>query len=162
MAEMKETKSDAIQPAVVDYHPRFDQQRIEATAIKAHARSEASILSSTIVQGNNSPGISNGQQTTFTITFSVPDATLNFRCLIQPEISLYVDSVAAANQLPSGSAIDETQWQVIGPWMDVDASDGRNMVMKLYILNISAGASKLLILRVRARGISQTDSETTA
>lgn len=63
---------------------------------------------------------------------------------------IYIGSVAAANKLPGGSAIDESQWQVIGPFFDYDKwteagfSKHQDFVC-LYIRNISAGSSIVIV-----------------
>lgn len=71
------------------------------------------------------------------------------------ERAVYVNSVAAANLLPGGSAIDESQFQVIGNNFSLIDTAGAavndsQLVNHWYCRNISAGAVTLVIhVRVR-------------
>ncbi len=78
----------------------------------------------------------NGDQAVLTFTLSTKDHTKLFAV---PNFTLYQDSVASANALPGGSSIDETEYQFIGPWHDWASTDNKNVKVKLFILNISAG-----------------------
>lgn len=65
-------------------------------------------------------------------------------------VSIYVGSVAAANLLPGGSGIDESQWQIIGPYFDYAEWEAESFAkhkdhVTLYIRNISAGSQTLII-----------------
>ena len=65
-------------------------------------------------------------------------------------VSVYVGSVAAANLLPGGSGVDESQWQVIGPYFDYSEWESAGFpahedYVTLYIRNISAGSQTLII-----------------
>jgi hypothetical protein len=69
------------------------------------------------------------------------------------EQSLYVGSVAAANVLPGGSAVTESDWQVIGPIpsllkADGDETEPYERCFQTYVRNASAGPLDV-ILRYR-------------
>ena len=64
-----------------------------------------------------STATSNGTQSTLTLNLNQPDG---YELLGIVYTAIYVGSVSDANQLPSGSNIDETQWTVIGPFYDFD------------------------------------------
>jgi len=90
--------------------------------------------------------------------------------IAEPEFSLWEGSISSANLLPGGSNIDESQWQIIGPWnewtegaviglsgaFDVAIPED-TVVSKIYIRNISAGASTDAIARVRVRYLTNAD-----
>lgn len=106
---------------------------------------------------SGSATLANGDQAVYTITTSSDSGA---KVNVGADVSLYVGSVAAANQLPGGSGIDESQWQVIGPWNDLQATDSINHKVKVYVRNISAGSSTV-ILNTKSRVIvnSPTPSE---
>ena len=109
-------------------------------------RLDGIIVSTGTASGSTTLG--NGDQTVFTITTtSGSGAKVN----VASDVTLYIGSVAAANQLPGGSAIDESQWQVIGPWNDWGATDNVNVKTLIYVRNISAGSQSVLL-----RTISRT------
>jgi len=83
----------------------------------------------------------NGDQAVITATLETEN---NTKLLAILDSSLYVTSVADSNQLPSGSGVDETQYQIIGPWYDWGSTDNKNVKVKLYVLNISAGTVTVL------------------
>jgi len=83
----------------------------------------------------------NGDQAVITATLETEN---NTKLLAILDSSLYVGSVTDANQLPTGSAINETQYQIIGPWYDWGSTDNKNVKVKLYVLNISAGTVTVL------------------
>ena len=82
-----------------------------------------------------------GQQALITWTLETTNAD---KLMATMDLTIYVGSVLAANQLPGGSTIDETTYQIIGPWYDWGATDNKNVKVKLYILNISAGTVTIL------------------
>jgi len=102
--------------------------------------------------GTDTQTLSNGDWYCWAITISNKAGA---KIQTQLDTSLYIGSVAAANQLPGG-AIDASQWQVIGPWPDWGATDNISTVWRVYVRNISAGASKDVLLRIRARAIANT------
>lgn len=66
------------------------------------------------------------------------------------ERSVYVGSVVAANLLPGGANIDESQWQLVGDRFTTIDADGtavplNELVNHYYIRNISAGTVNLII-----------------
>ena len=79
----------------------------------------------------------NGEQAVITFTISTTDGS---KLLANLDVTFYVGTVTAANALPGGSGIDETQFQMIGPWTDWASTDNKNVKTKVYILNISAGS----------------------
>ena len=94
--------------------------------------------------------IGNNVQILLTHTISQEN---NAKILAIPDFSIYIGSVTTATQLPGGSSIDESEWQVIGPWNDWGTTDNRNSKTKLYVRNVSAGDS-LVIFRVKSRFIT--------
>ena len=100
--------------------------------------------------------IGNNVQVLLTHTISQQN---NAKIFAVPDISIYLGSVVAANQLPGGSGVDESLWQVIGPWNDWGSTDNRNSKTKLYVRNISAG-STLVIFEVKARYITNYQDAT--
>lgn len=129
---------------------RIDQKGLLPTAIKNRLLGDIVLLSAT---ASSSATISNGQQATFTITTA---SISNQRIMNVEDIALYVGSVADANQLPGGSAIDESQWQVIFMGNDWNSTDDNNVVNIVYVRNISAGASKDVLIRAQSRVIVNT------
>lgn len=109
-----------------------------------------------LVQGTNSASgsfeLDNGEWVIFTISV-VNDA--GAKILTTVDLTLYVDSVSADNALPGGDNIDESQWQIIGPWNDLRATDGVGQEIKVYIRNISAGTQTVLV-NAQARVIPNT------
>lgn len=79
----------------------------------------------------------NGEQAVITHTLETNNESKLFAIV---DMSLYVGTVTANNQLPGGSAVDETDYQIIGPMYDWGATDNKNVKVKLFILNISAGS----------------------
>lgn len=53
------------------------------------------------------------------------------------DISLYEDTETAANQIGVGSSVDESQWQVIGPFNDWGTTDDFNIKTNIYVRNTS-------------------------
>ncbi len=109
--------------------------------------------------------ISNGEDTVFTLVFiNQMDADM----IAEPEFSLWKTSVSAANLIPNGSGIDMSQFQIVGPWnewTEVLLTDGAidvavpkfAIVSRIYIRNISAGASTVIVARARVRYITNFD-----
>jgi len=79
-------------------------------------------------------------------------------------IAVYIGSIAPENELPGGSAVDESQWQVIGPFFSHSSWNSSGFARyleysKLYIRNISAG-SQLVIFKNKWRYLSPRESST--
>jgi len=109
-------------------------------------------------QAEGSTTLANGEQVVFNIE-TISKAGV--RVLALPDISIYIGTVTTTNQLPGGSAIDESQWQVIGPWQDLASTDGNNVRTIVYVRNINAGSS-VVTLQVKSRLITNRLDVTTA
>lgn len=118
---------------------RYGQRNIFPQSVSVRAFNDVIKLSET---GSASTSLGNGDQVVITNTLS---QKYGARLLSFVDISVYVDSVATTSQLPGGTSIDESNWQVIGPWYDWAATDGQNVKILLYIRNISAGSVTLYI-----------------
>lgn len=107
--------------------------------------------------------LSNGDEAIFTI--SLASATSRdglIRFFSVPDVSLYLGTVADANQIPSISGtVTNSQWTVIGPWNDWGATNNYNVKTKIYIKNVSAGASKVVLLRSKNRYIANAPTGAT-
>lgn len=136
----------------MDILPTAVKNRLFGDIIRTIPNDFTTSLSST------SPTLNNGDQVLFTVTTS---SNIGSTMLAIPDLSFYVDSVADANKLPGGSGIDESQWQMIGPWFDWAATDNRNHITKVYIRNISAGAV-VVTARARVRFITNINAGTTS
>lgn len=101
--------------------------------------------------------LGNGDQALFIITTS---SNSGAKVLVNVDVALYVGSVSDATQLPGGGSVDESQYQVIGPFSDWDDSDGNNNVHKIYVRNISAGSVNVL-LRTASRVIVNSATPST-
>lgn len=62
--------------------------------------------------------------------------------LTVPDITLYEGSIAAANQIPNGSSITPSDYQIVGPWQDERANNGSDTVTKVYLRNVATVVSK--------------------
>lgn len=129
---------------------RTKQQNITPTAIKNRHFGNIIQLGSLITQ---TATLSNGQQTTFSITTTSQG---NSRNLSIPDITLYVGSVATNNRLPGGSNVTASQWQVVFMGNDWLLNDGKNTVTQVFVRNISAGASQTVIMQAKRRSLSPT------
>lgn len=118
---------------------RVGQRSIMPQSVSVRAFSDVIKLSLT---ASGSTTLGNGEQVLFTNSLTQEQ---DARLMSIVDMSLYVGSLATSNQLPGGSSIDESDWQVIGPWYDFASSDGRNIKVLLYVRNISAGSSTLLL-----------------
>ncbi len=98
-------------------------------------------------EATGSTVLGNGDQALFTITTS---SNSGAKVMVAADIAVYIGTAVTANQLPGGASIDESQWQVIGPWNDFESSDGINTKTLVYIRNISAG-SQTVILKTASR-----------
>src|SRR3990167_4391424 len=100
--------------------------------------------------GTGTATLSNGEQSVFTI---ITTADSGGKVFVVADVTLYIGSVDADNQLPGGSTTDESAWQVIGPWADWGATDNTNHITRIYVRNISACASQSVLLRTISRAI---------
>lgn len=144
------TQQETIQPqsfAQRDRFKRVSQRDILPQAVKT--RSLGDVIRRT-AQAQGSQELDNGEQVVFEVE-TVSKAGV--RVLAIPDISVYVGSATSANQLPGGSSIDESDWQFIGPWQDLAATDGNTVNTIVYVRNISAGTSTV-ILQVKSRLIT--------
>lgn len=101
---------------------------------------------------SGSTTLNNGDAVTFTMTTaSLSKGILN----AEPDTTLYLGTVSTNTAFPDGSGIDMSQWQIMGPYTDWgSASANKNDVKtKVYIRNISAGASQTILFRGWARVI---------
>lgn len=88
--------------------------------------------------------LNNGDQV---LNQSLVTANSKERIIVSVERATYVGSVSAVNLLPLGSAVDESQWQVIGPFNGIYKIVGSAAIEteeyenanQLYVRNISAG-----------------------
>ena len=127
---------------------RFTQREVFPTTVKSRLLGKIVGVSAL---GSSTGTVGNGDQVVFSITTSTSSGSL---LISIPDVTLYVGSIASANQLPGGSSIDESQWQVIFMGNDWNDTDGNNTVYQIYVRNISAGASKDVILRTVSRAIT--------
>jgi len=132
---------DTIQSSVFTQRDRFkrvSQRDVLPTAIKGRN------ISNVIFGAESSSAsttLGNGEQAVLSTSLSQND---KYELIGIPYIAIYIGTVTDNNELPGGSAVDESQWQMIGPKYDYDAwSDNlfpRHIeYAHLYIRNISAG-----------------------
>lgn len=99
-------------------------------------------------------GVANGNQV---VLYYTTESVHGNVVMSDPDISFYIGSVAADNQLPGGASIDESQWQMIGPFTDWGATDNKNSIKLIYIRNISAGTVDI-IAKGRSRFIANVNA----
>lgn len=130
---------------------RSSQQSITPTAVKT--RFFAQNTSLTNVATATSAVLANGDRAVFIIT--IASNTGDDIMAGEVYISLYVDSVAAANLLPGGSGVDESKWQVQGPFYYFDSWNGKTTQAKLIVVvrNLTAG-NHAIVLKEQAKYIS--------
>ena len=102
---------------------------------------------------SGSTTLSNGQGATFTITTT---ATSGNRTMTIHDYAIYIGSVSGNNVLPNGASIDMTKWIVSSFTNDWNDTDFLNTVTKVYVQNVSAGASQTVIIEARARFIQNS------
>lgn len=136
---------------------RIYQEDLAPSAVKPRAVSEDFIISSDHLSASTT--LSNGEYATLTITTSQEN---NSKIFAVPDISIYIGSVADANQLPTGIGADSDEWQVIGPWNDWGATDNLNVKTKLFVHNLSAGATQSVLFRVKVRYLSNLPDASSA
>lgn len=123
---------------------KITQRNIRPAAVKSRNLADFVFRSG---EASASTTLGNNDQAVVTFTADQNDS---YPILGFPYIAIYVGSVAAANQLPGGSNIDESQWQVIGPFKDFESWDNNLYILdkeyaKLYIRNVSAGSSTVYV-----------------
>lgn len=131
--------------------PRISQRDLLPTATKIRSLGDIIILGALY---SASATLSNGNDTVFTLTTTSIDSSRNF-CI--PDMSLYLTSVSSANQIPGGSNITMSQWEVIFMGNDYQTTDSKKSISKVYIRNISAGASKVVLFRATSRVINNSN-----
>ena len=93
---------------------RASQRDILPSAIKPRILGD--VAASTTATVAATAALNNGDQAVITITIT---HNREFDILsAETYLSLYQGSVTSANQLPGGSSVDESQWQIIGPFYD--------------------------------------------
>jgi hypothetical protein len=90
--------------------------------------------------------IATGADTLFEVVIRT-DSGERFQPII--ESALYVGGVLAATRLPGGGIVDESKWQIIGPFRSLSKSDGTEtdpgeVCFQLYVRNISNGTVDVL------------------
>ena len=146
--------------------PRVSQRDILPSAAKSRSLGNIIKLQDT---GSASVTLNNGDDTILDILIiNNKDANI----IVEPEISLYQTSVAEANLIPFGASVDASEFQIIGPWnewtgvekfTDIGADEeipSFATLTHMYIRNISAGASTVILARVRDRYITNQDDTT--
>ncbi len=102
-----------------------------------------------IIQTSNTVTISttfnNGDDKTAVFTFT---STSKAKLEGQVDLAAYIDSVASNNSFINGANFNPSQWIVIGPFYDLDATDGKNVIYKLRIKNVSAGSHTVVVKAV--------------
>lgn len=139
--------------------PRLRNRDILPTAVKS--RNLDNIIFGSIPD-ETTFSIGNGSQVA--ISFAITQSGL-YEMKGDLYFAIYIGSVADANQLPGGSGIDETDWQIIGPYFDYndweDAGFPKHKdFITLYMLNISAGTVDVII-QSRWKYISPREGGTT-
>src|SRR3990167_8292821 len=131
--------------------PRISQRGIMPTAVKSRSFGNVIKLQETVTLTTT---MNNGDELIVDLLI-INNQSANI--IVEPEFSIYQDSVSAANLIPFGSAIAPAEYQIIGPWNEwtgvevftVDADDpipSRAVLSHIFIRNISAGASTPIII----------------
>lgn len=132
---------------IVDSVQRVSRRNVEPTAVRSGMISDVVAVTNVALATTT---LNNGEQAVFTTTVtSYGEAEL----MAEVYTAFYIDTEDSAHELPGGTSIDESQWQVIGsyhPYNSWDASEDISKV-SFYIRNISAGASKTVIYRARTK-----------
>lgn len=140
-------------PENIQASKRISQKDILPNAIKNRLLGDIVGITNT---ASGTTTLNNGQDTTFTATVSNTQGAV---IMAVADCSLYQTSVAAAQELPSGGSVDESQFYFaqLGPnnW---NSTDNKNGVSKVYIRNISAGAATDVLIRIQYRTITNVPS----
>src|SRR3990167_7536951 len=94
----------------IEQRQRISQRDILPTAIKGRSLSGFIFVSDV---GTASTAMGNGDPAYITFTLTQDK---EFEIFGENYISTYVRNITTANLLPGGSGVDESQWQVIGPF----------------------------------------------
>lgn len=92
-----------------------------------------------------------GDNVIFTIT---TEHSQGLRIFITAHISVYEGSVSAANKIQGGDNIGNTDYELT-IWPDWGATNNKNVVHRVWVLNNSGGPEDILI-RVNSRFIVET------
>jgi hypothetical protein len=135
---------------------RIGQQDILPNALKTRLLGDIVQRTATATGNTGAGNFDNGEQIVFGITVSSTD---NPMLMGAPEISLYVDSDGVGNnQLPGGTAIDETlyQWSWWLDWHKPNSAgnNSNNLYFSVYGLNIAGGAGRVLYIDTWCRLLS--------
>lgn len=146
---------------------RISQRDILPTSVKSRSLGQIVSVSDNL---EASVTLNNGDDTIFTLLLiNNRDADL----IAEPEFSLWETSISSANLIPNGSSIDMSQYQILGPWnewSEIVIADGSvdvaiptlAVASRIYVRNISAGASTVIVVRARVRYITNQDVTTTS
>lgn len=129
---------------------RIKQQNLIPNAVKG--RNLGRVIQETAT-GTASITLSNGQETTFTITTQSINRGVLLFCI--PDITLFVGSVALGNALPGGANVTSSAYQVVFLGNDWGSTDDNNVVTKVFVRNVSAG-TQTIILKTQSRVITNT------
>ena len=130
--------------------PRLKNKNLLPTIVKNRNLGNIVLLSSISI---GTATLSNTDEVVFAVTTSAKNGQ---RIFCVPDISVYVGTVTAANQLPGGSSITESDWQIVFMGNDLNTTDSFNTKTDVYIRNISAGASQVVTIRTQSRVIVNT------
>jgi len=156
MAKQKNTLFPIVAPADRPVPPRINQQKIQPSAIRGRHFGGVPLFSTD--SATASATLANGDDAVLTVDTYTPNSDLNLPNLTNVDISFYAGTVAAANELPGGASVTESNWQVIGPinsWQQTQAQ--RKTTTLLYIRNISNGSTDINI-NTRSRAVAKTDT----
>lgn len=124
------------------FNRRVRRRDIKSTALAQEGMGSISAKGSLIATAVTTLG--NGEQSVITGTLSSEKEFDLFG--VEPYFAFYVGGISSANQLPGGSGIDESQWQMINVGYNYAAWNKSKYQAKYtyYIRNISAGAGKVI------------------
>ncbi len=148
---------------------RVSQRDILPSSVKSSGLGDIIKVSETL---EASTSLNNGDDAIFTLLIvNKNDATM----IVEPEFSLWETSITNTNLIPGGSNITTSDYQVIGPWNEWAEGAVLGLsglfdipvptfvgVSRIYIRNISAGASTTIIARARVRYITNQDVTSTS
>ena len=132
--------------------PRIRQRDILPTAVKSRSL-EGFVFGTEAASASTS--LANGERAVLTSQIT---QERTYELLGIPYITAYVGSVADANLLPGGSAVDEANWIVIPPYFPYyrweDVAFARHIeTAQMVVRNISAG-SVTVIFNIKWRYLS--------
>ena len=100
-----------------------------------------SIIQTTNV-ASGSTTMENGDSVTFNITTT---STSGAKIVAQVDFSFFAGAIDADHEIPFGSSVTGSEWQIIGPWSSWADTDNLNTVTRVYIRNISAGSTLVTV-----------------